>query len=123
MNRPLADRRVLVVEDEMIVLMGVEDMLADLGCESVSTAASVPQALALIATQTYDAAILDLNLNGARSYAIADALRVAGVPFAFVTGYGSQGLRESDKTTPLLAKPYSDAELGITLEQLMSNNS
>jgi CheY-like chemotaxis protein len=45
MNELLSGRRILVVEDEMMVLMLIEDMLSDLGCEAVTTAATVPQAL------------------------------------------------------------------------------
>ena len=48
----------------MLVLMMIEDMLADLGCESVTAAATVDQALALIDAQVFDAAMLDMNLNG-----------------------------------------------------------
>ncbi len=46
MDKLLSGRRVLVVEDEMLVLFMIEDMLADLGCESVTAAATVNQALA-----------------------------------------------------------------------------
>jgi len=45
--------RILVVEDEMMVLMLIEDMLSDLGCEAVTTAATVPQALTLIGAQVF----------------------------------------------------------------------
>ena len=48
MDRLLSGRRVLVVEDEMLVLIMIEDMLADLGCKSVAAAATVDKALALI---------------------------------------------------------------------------
>jgi CheY-like chemotaxis protein len=41
MNELLSGRRILVVEDEMMVLMLIEDMLSDLGCEAVTTAATV----------------------------------------------------------------------------------
>ena len=58
----------------MMVLMIVEDMLADLGCESVTAAGTVDQALALIDAQVFDAAMLDMNLNGNQSHAVADAL-------------------------------------------------
>jgi CheY-like chemotaxis protein len=67
MNKLLSGRRVLVVEDEMMILMIIEDMLAELGCESVTVAATVNQALALIDTQVFDAAMLDMNLNGSKS--------------------------------------------------------
>lgn len=65
----------------MLVLLNLEDMLADLGCKSVSAAATVDQALALIAAQAFDAAMVDVNLNGIKSYAVADALAARGVPF------------------------------------------
>jgi CheY-like chemotaxis protein len=74
MNKLLSGRRVLVVEDEMMVLMIIEDMLAELGCESVTAAGTVDQALALIDAQAFDAAMLDMNLNGNQSRAVADAL-------------------------------------------------
>ena len=91
MDKLLSGRRVLVVEDEMMVLMIIEDMLADLGCESVTAAATVDQALALIDAQVFDAAMLDMNLNGNKSHAVADALAARGVPFVFSTGYSGHG--------------------------------
>ncbi|WP_455274182.1 hypothetical protein [Rhizobium herbae] len=48
MDKPLSGRRLLVVEDEMMVFMLIEDILPDLGCESVTVAANVKQALALV---------------------------------------------------------------------------
>jgi len=48
MNELLSGRSVLVVEDEMLVLIMIEDMLADLGCEAVATAATVKQAIACL---------------------------------------------------------------------------
>jgi CheY-like chemotaxis protein len=106
LQQPLMGRSILLVEDEMLVLMDAEDMLADLGCRSVSTAATVDQALSLIGTEFLDAALLDVNLNGDRSYPVADALAARGIPFAFATGYGAHGLRPIDCGRPLLMKPY-----------------
>ena len=63
MDNSLTGRRILVVEDEMMVLMLIEDMLAGLGCDSVSTAATVDQALAVMDGRTFDVAMLDVNLN------------------------------------------------------------
>ncbi|WP_245318943.1 response regulator [Mesorhizobium temperatum] len=80
MDKLLSGRRVLVVEDEMLVLIMIEDMLADLGCESVTAAATVNQALAVIDAQIFDVAMLDMNLNGCNSYAVAEALGTRGVP-------------------------------------------
>jgi CheY-like chemotaxis protein len=83
MDKLLSGRRVLVVEDEMMVLMMIEDMLAELGCESVTAAATTDQAIDLINAQVFDAAMLDMNLNGTKNSSVADALAARGVPFIF----------------------------------------
>ena len=83
-DKLLSGRRVLVVEDEMLVLIMIEDMLADLGCKSVTSAATVDKALALIDAQVFDAALLDMNLNGDDSHPVAEALSARGVPFVYL---------------------------------------
>jgi CheY-like chemotaxis protein len=93
MDKLLSGRRVLVVEDEMLVVMMIEDMLADLGCKSVTSAATVDKSLALINAQVFDAAILDINLNGNDSRPVAEALSARGVPFVYSTGNTDHGLR------------------------------
>jgi len=99
-------RHILVVEDEIMVLMTIEGMLVDVGCNSIKTAATVGQALALIETQVFDAALLDVNLNGTASYPVADALEAGGVSFAFATGYNSHSLRAPYSGRPVLRKPF-----------------
>jgi len=76
-NKLLSGCRVLVVEDEMLVLMNIEFMLADLGCECVTAAATVDQALAQVESHDFDVAVVDVNLNGRESYPVADALGCA----------------------------------------------
>ena len=103
----------------MMILMMIEDMLADLGCESVVTAAKVDQALALIDAQVFDAAMLDMNLNGAKSHSIADALAARGVPFIFSTGYSGDDMREGYRDRPMLKKPFQYQELVKILTRLL----
>jgi DNA-binding response OmpR family regulator len=55
----------------------LEDMLADLGCQVVGPAARVQQAISIIEVEPVDLAVLDINLNGEKSYPVADALRDA----------------------------------------------
>ena len=85
----------------------------------ISAAATVKQALALINAQAFDAAMLDLNLNGDRSFPVADALARRGVPFVFSTGYGADGLTDSYRDRPLLRKPYRHEELAKIFESLV----
>jgi CheY-like chemotaxis protein len=66
--------RVLVVEDEGMVAMLLEDMLADLGHEVVATVGSIERASEIVATTSFDLAILDVNLNGQHTYPLAETL-------------------------------------------------
>lgn len=106
----LHGRRVLVVEDEMMVVMMIEEVLKDAGC-TVTTAGRLQQALIHARTELFDAAILDVNLNGERSYPIGDVLAARGIPFVFATGYGVDGLLGNYPSVPVIAKPFKDREL------------
>jgi CheY-like chemotaxis protein len=120
MDKLLSGRRVLVVEDEMLVLIMIEDMLADLGCASVITAATVNQAVLLIEAQNFDVAMLDMNLNGNDSYAVAEALAARDVPFVFSTGYSGADIRDGYCDRPVLRKPFMDEQLVGILTQLLA---
>jgi len=120
MDKLLSGRRCLVVEDEMLVLLMIEDMLADLGCKAAATAATVDEALALIETQFFDVAMLDMNLNGNHTYSVADALAARGVPFVFSTGYSGCDTRDGYRDRPLLKKPFTEKALAEILARLLS---
>ena len=123
MSSELSGRRVLVVEDEVMVSWVLEDMLAELGCEVVGPAARVSQALAIVEAETFDLAVLDVNLNGQKSFAIADALVARGVPFVFSTGYNKDGIPDTYKVFPMMQKPYDRANLSLALVSLMSSDT
>ncbi|HEX2800754.1 MAG TPA: response regulator [Phenylobacterium sp.] len=110
--------RVLVVEDEMMVSMLIEDMLSDLGCIVVGPAARLEEALDLANAGELDCAVLDVNLGGQPIFPLADVLRSKGKPFAFATGYGDAGLRDVDKGTPVLQKPFRESDLARVLGEL-----
>ena len=119
-SKVLTGRRVLVVEDEMLILMMIEDMLADLGCTEVVTAATVQKALVLVADQEFDAAMLDMNLNGNDTYEVADALAARRVPYFFSTGNNLSSIREEYRTASFLRKPYTLDDLAHTFIQILS---
>jgi CheY-like chemotaxis protein len=119
-NNLLVGRRVLVVEDELLVLMMIEDMLADLGCESVIAAGTVDKALAVINAQVIDAAMLDMNLHGTNSHVVADALAARGVPFVYSTGNGGPNMRDGYRDRLVLRKPFKNEELVDILTRLLS---
>lgn len=117
----LRSKRVLVIEDEMLVLMGIEDMLSDLGCTAITVAGTVKNALASIAPNTFDFAMLDVNLGGTPSYAVADALKCHHIPFAFSTGYGEHGVQEGYEDRPILNKPYTPWQLKKVIREMLTD--
>ncbi len=114
----LAGLRVLVVEDEMMVSMLIEDMLDDLGCKVVGPASRLEEAIELVNSTELDCAVLDVNLGGQPIFPLADILRAKGAPFAFATGYGDAGLREVDRGSPVLQKPFRESDLARILGEL-----
>src|ERR1035437_2901955 len=118
MDRLLSGRRVLVVEDEMLVVMMIDAMLADLGCKSVTSAATVDKALALINAQIFDVALLDVNLNGNDSHPVAEALSARGVPVVYWTGNTGQSLRDGYSDRPVQKKPFKYEKLVAVLTRL-----
>ena len=104
----------------MLVMMAIEDMLSDLGCTSITTAATVDQALSAIDDKFFDVATLDLNLDGDRTYPVADSLSTHGVPFAFSTGYGGNAIDEAYRQRPVLNKPYNCDQLTRVLNTLLA---
>ncbi len=119
MNKLLAGRRVLVVEDEMMLLWIIQDMMADLGCDNVNAARTVDQAIALIDSESFDVAMLDLNLNGIKSYPVADALTARAIPFIFATGYNTRAVLEGYRDRPVLKKPFKFEVLESTLSSII----
>ena len=115
--------RVLLVEDEMLVAMIIEDMLAEMGCSVIGPAARVAEALILIDRETFDIAVLDVNVAGDVVTPVAEVLEQRGVPFVFSTGYRARELPERFQKHTLVQKPYRDADLRRALGEALANAS
>jgi CheY-like chemotaxis protein len=113
-----AKRRVLVVEDEMLIGMLLEDMLTDMGHEVAAVVPRLKDALAAVNRESFDLAVLDVHLHGESAFPVADALIAKGVPFIFATGYGERGLPESYRGRPVLQKPFARDDLERLLKTL-----
>lgn len=115
----LQGKRVLVVEDEVLIAMEIEAALRDGGCEVLGPAGDTEEATRLIGGEHCDAALLDANLNGRKVDAIAAALTREGVPFAFITGYGADGLPKGFRDAMIIAKPFNKHQLLSALAVLL----
>lgn len=99
---------ILVVEDEPLIAMMLEDFLDALGYALAGTADGVADALALVASGGFDAALIDINLrDGEPSWPVADALTAAGKPFVIATGGTNDSVPSRYAHVPVLTKPYT----------------
>jgi CheY-like chemotaxis protein len=119
MTKILEGKRVLVVEDEMLILMTIESALAELGCNEIRAAATVNAAQARLDSERFDLVLLDMNLNGQMSHAVADTLVLRDIPFAFSTGYSDIGIETRFRGRPVLTKPYCLSELTAVIAALL----
>jgi CheY-like chemotaxis protein len=115
----LAGRRILIVEDEMLIALMLQGMLEALGYQVAGRARTVADALAIIEadTQGIDAATLDINLGGEHSNAVADALDAHGIPFIITTGYDDPKLF-GFQGQPVVHKPFVPEQLEEALQSL-----
>lgn len=114
--------RVFVVEDETLVLINLEDMLADLGCTVVAQAMRLADAERLAAlVDEPDVAILDVNIGGTLVFPAARILAERGVPILFATGYGRDGLPPEWQDHKVIMKPYTQRDVAEALSELVTS--
>ena len=107
----LSGVRALLVEDEMLVSMMIEDMLADQNCTVVGPFDRFPAALAAAQTETFDMAVLDVNIAGVKVYPVAEALMVRRIPFILLSGYGANAIPADRPDWRVCLKPFKSVDL------------
>ena len=112
LQTPLADVRLLIVEDEPLIAMMVEDYAIELGCRSYQTAGTETLALTLIRDYVPQLVLLDCSLSHAGPrFIVADALDDHSIPFIFTSGHSSDILPVRHKGRDFLVKPFSIDDL------------
>ncbi|MCB0323042.1 MAG: response regulator [Bdellovibrionales bacterium] len=116
---PLRGKRVLVVEDSVLVAMDIAETLIDAGFSVVGPAANIAACQGLLGEHEVDCAVLDVNLNGEMVYPLAEQLEDRKIPFTFLTGYDEAVLPPKFRSTPRLVKPIKQNALLKQLERLL----
>lgn len=98
---------VLVLEDNLIIALEAQRIVERLGAERGHLASAVGQALDMINGRDFTFALLDVNLGGETSLAVARRLSERGVPFIFATGYGDSMEMTQAFAAPTVQKPYA----------------
>jgi len=93
------------------------DALTELGYSVVGPFSKPSDALAAVRKGDISGAVLDINLDGVLVYPVADELAARGIPFVFVTGYGTESIDERFDGIPVLQKPIERE----TLQRIFTN--
>jgi DNA-binding response OmpR family regulator len=109
-SRPLRLRRLLVIEDDPLIAFDNERTLQHGGYQVVATVDSGEAAVAILASQTIDAIVLDLDLAGHMTGRdVARAARDRNIAVLLVTGRCPDDA--ADIALASLDKPHSAAAL------------
>jgi len=108
-------KKLLLVEDEALIGTLIHDFLLDWGFEPSEPYRRLGDALAAAKKESFDGAILDMNLNGEAVYPLADFLASRSIPFVFLTGYGQQSVDRRFAEYPVLQKPVEPEMLRAIL--------
>jgi len=112
--------RLLVVEDEALIMLDIEAILLDAGVGEVVTATSVGEALRLVDSVSLDGAVPDLRLGRSGwSYEVAARLQQNDVPFVFSSGTAE--VADGFCHVPLLVKPFFAEQLIAGLLQVTAD--
>ena len=117
----LATKRILVLEDEVLLAIEATETLEELGATVIGPAHRIESAMALLDRERPDAALLDVNINGATSEAVARRLSEAAVPFVLATGYGSQSGISGEFA--VIDKPYNRMQLKSVFARMLTGCS
>jgi DNA-binding response OmpR family regulator len=110
------------VEDEALIRMMLAEMVEELGHRVVAEAGNFEDALLLAQTANFDLAILDINVGGRSISPVAEIIDKRGIPFIFVSGYGSEARPDGFHEGPILRKPFLISNLNDTINSVLSTD-
>jgi DNA-binding NtrC family response regulator len=101
----------LIIEDQVIIAMGIETYLEDVGFE-VQTVTSIAQAQACLKDNAPEFVILDFMLRDGPATELAGDLHRRGIPFIVYSGCSRPlGIPSELQEVPWLEKPTSREDL------------
>jgi DNA-binding LytR/AlgR family response regulator len=115
----LRGKRILVLEDEFLLALEAAETLQEIGADVIGPAHRVEAAFDMLAAQQPDAALLDVNINGATSAAVARCLADQRIPFVLATGYGN--LSGITGEFAVIDKPYNREQLQAAFLRLFGS--
>ena len=115
--------RIMVIEDEAIIAMDIQDIIADMGHAVTGVARTHSEATALAVVERPDLILSDIQLADGSSGidAVNDILKAAGdIPVIFITAFPERLLTgERPEPAFVITKPYSEEQVRSAVSQAM----
>src|SRR5690606_24775236 len=103
----LGGKRVLVLEDDYLIVADLVETLQSLGADVIGPCGTIDQARRqLVSGRGIDFAILAVNLSGRPVFPFADELRSRGIPYVFATAYDATMIPQNHRDVERFGKPY-----------------
>jgi CheY-like chemotaxis protein len=115
--------KVFLVEDEPGLIFVLEESIKTLGYTVAEKAEYLADALEHATRESFDVALLDVNLHGQESFPVADVLMERGIPFVFTTGFGGAALPDRFGRAPVMEKPFRLTDIRRAISDLQGGSS
>ena len=110
--------RALIIEDEYFVADDLRKILKKQGADLVKLSGTVEDAIRNIREDGFEFALVDINIRGEMTFALADEFRRRNVPFAFVSGYERRFNPRRFEDVPNWGKPYDHRQIVTGIQSL-----
>lgn len=115
-------RRILVVEDDLLVVADLVDTLHSMGADVVGPIENIDKALERLENLPDIAgAVLDVNVQGRMVFPLADELERRNVPYVFSTGYDDSEVPVRYSSVQRFSKPSDEREIASVLLQAVQD--
>jgi CheY-like chemotaxis protein len=120
-GKPIAEKTVLVVEDEGLIAMDLRRHLENFGYIVPAVAKTADDAIRLHAAHLPNLILMDIHLRGKMDgiQAAAEIRKTSDVPIVFLTAYADPATVERAKTTEpvgYMMKPFRSGDIRVQIE-------
>jgi DNA-binding LytR/AlgR family response regulator len=102
--------RVLIVEDEILVVIDLEAIIAEIFPATIIVKTSVASTKKVL-HEPFDFAFLDVDVTNGKTFEVARLLAEKGVPFVFVSGASPNELPDALRDIPFIPKPFMPSQI------------
>lgn len=123
MNSSSTGYRILIVEDSPVIALATEEMLRGFGHVPLGPIGNMASALEFVQSAGMEAAIVDLNIRGTKTFTLLGILDRRKIPFLIISGYADWKMPDEWSSRARLQKPFSEAQLRDKLNEILPKAS